>query len=72
MAKHTVRSSEGEFLASYDHLSEVNTYLLHSFPGHTMDKTKGQGAQSLKVKDDEGKVVAYVDLPATKSADSDK
>ena len=63
MAKHTVRSAEGEFLASYEHLSEVNTYLMHSFPGHKMQQPKGKAAQTLEVKNDEGKVVAYVDVP---------
>lgn len=61
--KHTVRSAEGEFLANYDHLSEVNTYLDHSFPGHTITKPQGKKAQTLTVKDDEGNEVAFVDIP---------
>ena len=71
MAKHTVRNGEGEFMANYDHLSEVNTFLLASFPGHKMQQPKGGKAQTLEVKDDEGKVVAYVDVPST-GKDDDK
>lgn len=63
MAKHVIRSVEGEFLTSYEHMSEVNTYLMASYPGHTISKVKGTGAQTLTVKDDEGKEVAYVDVP---------
>lgn len=70
MAKITVRSAEGEFLANYANLSEVNTYLAHSFPGHKIDNPKGNKAQTLTVKDDEGKEVAYVDLPAVDKSDS--
>lgn len=63
MAKISVRSAEGEFLASYANMSEVNTYILHSFPGSTTSNPKGKGAQTLTVKNDEGKDVAYIDLP---------
>lgn len=63
MAKHVIRSAEGEFLTSYEHLSEVNTYLDASFPGHTISKPKGTGRQTLTVKNDEGKEVAFVDIP---------
>lgn len=65
MAKITVRNGEGEFMASYEHLSEVNTFLMASFPGHKLSQPKGTKAQTLTAKDDEGKTVAYVDLPAT-------
>lgn len=68
MAKHTVRTVEGEFAASFDHMSEVNTYLMASYPGHKIQAPKGQKAQTLEVKDDEGKVVAYVDVPAVDKA----
>lgn len=71
MAKITIRSADGEFLASYNNLSEANTYLMHSFPGHKMQSPKGSKAQSLKVQDADGKDCAYVDLPADKS-ESDK
>lgn len=66
MPKHTVRNAEGEFMASYDHLSEVNTFIDASFPGSKVSKPKGTGAQTLKVTDDQGKEVAYIDVPAVK------
>lgn len=71
MAKISVRSAEGEFLASYANLSEVNTYILHSFPGAKTSQPKGNKAQTLTVKNDEGKEVAYIDLPATDKGDGD-
>jgi hypothetical protein len=67
MAKITIRNAEGEFMANYDHLSEANTFLEASFPGNKMQQPKGGKAQTLEVKDDEGKACAYVDLPATKA-----
>lgn len=70
MAKHTVRSVEGEFLVSYDNLSEVNTYLMNSYPGHKMSQPKGGKAQTLTVKDADGKDVAYVDIPSTGKDDN--
>lgn len=64
MAKYTVRTAEGEYLATYNHLSEVDTFLMHSFPGHKRQAAKGKKAQSVQVHNDEGKLVAYVDMPA--------
>ena len=66
MAKHVVRSAEGEFLTSYENLSEANTYVNASFPGSTVSKPTGKKAQSLTVKNDEGTIVAYIDVPEAK------
>lgn len=62
--RYAIRNADGEFVTSYENLSEANSYLLASYPGASWQEPDGDGQQSIEVKDDEGKTAAILEISA--------